>query len=28
MQSIFPNDFVQLSDEIRQIAGVLHRRIN
>jgi 3-deoxy-7-phosphoheptulonate synthase len=28
MQSILPDDFVQLVEEVRQIAAVVHRRIN
>jgi 3-deoxy-7-phosphoheptulonate synthase len=28
MQSILPDEFVQLTEEVRQIATVLHRRIN
>jgi len=28
MQSILPEEFAELSDEIRQIAAVLHRKVN
>ncbi len=28
MQSILPNEFQQLTEEVRQIAAVLHRRVN
>jgi 3-deoxy-7-phosphoheptulonate synthase len=28
MQSILPDEFVQLTEEVRQIAAVLHRSVN
>jgi 3-deoxy-7-phosphoheptulonate synthase len=28
MQSILPDEFVQLMEEVRQIAAVVHRRTN